>query len=304
GGVVSWIAAELGKRLRRPNSTTLGITAEPPASSNHGRLSEWFNRVAMRLLHTSRLARLLGRRQAEYLGKMMDMFERGDLNEALKHAIPLSDLSPLEQQPAFGVPSPRNSLSIRPWQGVSSRSIGLDGGFMAHLHQLYRSTFARLVAQKRIEEAAFVLAELLRANQEAVAFLERHGKLTLAAELAEARKLAPGIVVRQWFLAGDIQRAVGIARRERAFADAVLRLEKTHKKQADKLRLVWADSLAEGGNYAGAVDVIWPIQSERVRAREWMDRAIETGGPVAGRMLARKVTVAPEDFDDIRHRAL
>ena len=303
GGMVSWIAAELGKRLRRPNSTTLGITAEPPAS-NHRRLSEWFNRVAMRLLHTSRLARLLGRRQAEYLGKMMDMFERGDLNEALKHAIPLSDLSPLEQQPAFGVPSPRNSLSIRPWQAVSSRSIGLDGSFMAHLHQLYRSTFERLVAQKRIEEAAFVLAELLRANQEAVTFLERHGKLTLAAELAEARKLAPGIVVRQWFLAGDIKRAVGIARRERAFADAVLRLEKTHKKQADKLRLVWADSLAEGGNYAGAVDVIWPIQSERVRAREWMDRAIETGGPVAGRMLARKVTVAPEDFDDIRHRAL
>ena len=303
GGLIGSIAAQMGNVLPRRNSTTLGITAEGH-TSDQGRLNGWLNRVAMRLLHISRLSRLLGRRQAEYLGKMMDMFERGDLNEALKHAIPLSDLSPLNQQPAFGVPSPRNSLSIRPWQGVSSRTIGLQSDFMTHLHQLYRSTFERLVAQKRIEEAAFVLAELLRANEEAVAFLERHGKLTLAAELAEARELAPGIVVRQWFIAGDIKRAVGIARKKRAFADAVLRLEKTHKEQAEKLRLVWADSLAEGGNYAAAVDVIWPIQSERARAREWMDRAIEAGGPVAGRMLARKVSTFPEDFDDIRRRAL
>ncbi len=304
GGLLGWIASELGNLLRGQNSATLGITAERRTSSDQGRLSKWLNRVAMRLLHVSRLSRLLGRRQAEYLGKMMEMFERGDLNEALKHAIPLSDLSSLQQQPAFGVPSPRDSLSIRPWQGVSSKTIGLQSSFMSHLQQLYRSTFERLVAQKRIEEAAFVLAELLRANEEAVAFLERQGKLTLAAELAEARELAPGIVVRQWFIAGDIKRAVGIARKKRAFADAVLRLEKTHKQEAEKLRLVWAGSLADGGNYAGAVDVIWPIQSERARAREWMDRAIETGGPVAGRMLARKVTIVPEDFDDIRRRAL
>ena len=304
GGIIGSIASGMGSLFRRQNSTTLGITAQRPAGSDQGKLTAWLNRVAMRLLHTSRLARFLGRRQAEYLGKMMEMFERGDINEALKHAIPLSDLSPLEQQPAFGVPSPRDSLSIFPWQRVSSRSIGLQGDFMTYLQQLYRSTFERLVAQKRIEEAAFVLAELLRANEEAVAFLERHGKLTLAAELAEARELPPGLVVRQWFIAGDIKRAVGIARRKQAFADAVLRLEKTDKEQAEHLRLLWAASLAAGGNYAGAVDVIWPIQSQRTTAREWMDRAIETGGPVAGRMLARKVTIVPEDFDDIRRRAL
>ena len=303
-GLIGFIAGQMGNLLQRQNSTTLGINALRRTSNDQGPLNGWLNRVAMRLLHISRLSRLLGRRQAEYLGKMMDMFERGDLNEALKHAIPLSDLSPLDQQPAFGVPSARNSLSIRPWHRVSSRTIPLEGNFTAYLQQLYRSTFERLVAQKRIEEAAFVLAELLRANEEAVAFLERHGKLTLAAELAEARELAPGIIVRQWFIAGEIKRAVGIARKKRAFADAVLRLEKTHNEQAEKLRLVWADSLAEGGNYAGAVDVIWPIQSERARAREWMDRAIEAGGPVAGRMLARKVSTFPEDFDDIRRRAL
>jgi hypothetical protein len=35
-----------------------------------------------------------------------------------------------------------------------------------------------------------------------------------------------------------------------------------------------------------------------------MDSAIEVGGPVAGRMLARKLIVAPEDFDEIRRRVL
>jgi hypothetical protein len=234
---------------------------------------------------------------------MMAMFERGDLNEALKHAIPLGDLSSLNDRPALGVPTPRDSLSILPWQRQSSRSIGLGDDVMTYLHQLYRSSFDRLVAQNRIEEAAFVLAELLRANEEAVAFLERHGKLKLAAELAEARELAPGLVVRQWFIAGDIQRAIGIARRTQSFADAVLRLEGKNKEEAPKLRVMWAESLAAGGNYAGAVDVIWPVKGERPRAREWMDCAIEVGGPVGARMLARKVTVAPKDFENIRRRA-
>ncbi len=307
GRLIGSISSRIGKLGRLQNSAGQAFTTQRRTSSNQGPLSKangWLNRVGLRLLHTSRLARVLGRRQAAYLGKMMEMFERGDLNEALKHAIPLGDLSSLNQRPALGVPSPRSNLSILPWQGRSSRSIGLGNDVMAYLNQLYRSSFERLVAQNRIEEAAFVLAELLRANEEAVAFLERHGKLKLAAELAEARELPPGLVVRQWFIAGDIKRAVGIARRTHAFADAVFRLEKRDKEQADKLRVVWAASLAEGGNYAGAVDVIWPIQAHRLTARKWMEKAIEVGGPVAARMLARKLAIVPEDFDNIRRKAL
>ena len=307
GGLIGSISSAIGALVRPRNSASEKFTTQRHTSSDQGLLSkanDWLSRLGMRLLQTSRLARILGRRQAEYLGKMMDMFERGDLNEALKHAIPLGDLSSLKARAALGVPTPRDSLSILPWQRQSSRSIGLGADVMTYLHQLYRSSFERLVAQKRIEEAAFVLAELLRANEEAVAFLERHGKLKLAAELAEARELPAGLVVRQWFIAGDIQRAIGIARRTQAFADAVLRLERKNKEQAPKLRVMWAESLAEGGNYAGAVDVIWPIKDERPRAREWMDCAIEVGGPVAARMLARKLAVVPEDFENIRRRAL
>jgi len=301
GGFIGFVTSEITRRLRSQNSryTTLQRT-----SSDQGPLSGWLTRLGMRLLHASRLSRILGRRQAAYLSKMMEMFERGDLNEALKHAIPFDDLSSLNQRPALGVPSPRNNLSILPWQGRSSTSIGLGTEVLGYLYQLYRESFKRLEAQNRIEEAAFVLAELLPANEEAVAFLERHGKLKLAAELAEGRELPPGLVVRQWFLAGDIQRAVGIARRTQAFADAVLRLERTNKEQAENLRVVWALSLSEAGNYAGAVDVIWPVEAHRRTALKWMEKAIEVGGPVAGRMLARKLTIDPDDFDNTRRRAL
>lgn len=306
-GLIGWTSSAIGTIVRLGRSASHSSMTQASAGSDQGPLGKagaWLSRLGMRLLHTSRLAKILGRRQAEYLGRMMEMFERGDLNEALKHAIPFGELSSLNERLALGVPTPRASLSILPWQRKSSRTIGLGDDVMALLYQLYRAAFNRLEAQNRIEEAAFVLAELLRANEEAVAFLERHGKLKLAAELAEARELPPGLVVRQWFIAGDIQRAIGIARRTQAFADAVLRLERKNKGQAPKLRVMWAESLAEGGNYAGAVDVIWPIKEERTRAREWMDCAIEVGGPVAARMLARKLVVAPEDFDDIRRRAL
>lgn len=303
GGLIGLFGSAFGSFWLWQSSASPGFTTQ--RRTDHAPLtSGWLNRLGMRLLHISQLSRVLGRRQAKYLARMMDMFERGDIDEALKHAIPLGDLSSMVQAPMLGVPSPRDSLTILPWQR-SSRGIGLDSGVVAYLYQLYQASYERLIAQNRIEEAAFVLAELLRSNEQAVDLLERHGKLTLAAELAEARDLKPGLIVRQWFIAGDIKRAIRIARRTHSFADAVLRLErKKNKEEAEKLRLIWAESLAAGGNYAGAVDIIWRLDPQRLRAREWMDKAIEVGGPLSARMLARKVAIAPEDFDDIRRRAL
>jgi hypothetical protein len=270
---------------------------------------EWLSRAwrtaFARLLQTTRLSRLVGRRQAAYLMKMTEMFERGDLDEALRHAISLEDLpTTLRSAPTFGVPRPRDTLKIQPWQTGSSTVIGVGGDWLSHLRQLYRASFERLAAQGRFEEAAFVLAELLRANEEAVAFLERHGKLRLAAELAEARGLSPELIVRQWFLAGEVDRAIRVARRAQAFAAAVMLLEKTDKKRGAELRLVWAESLAGSGSYAAAVEVVWPLADERHRAKDWMGRVIELGGPAAARMLARKLSLVPEEFEEVKRHSL
>src|SRR5262249_36484199 len=204
-----------------------------------------------------------------------------DVQEGLRHAIPLGGgAAAARLRIPFRLPTPRSSLSIRPSAVRSRGSIVSSADLYSYLRKLYRAAFERLSAQGRIDEAAFVLAELLRANEEAVAFLERHGRLRLAAELAEARELAPGLVVRQWFLAGDRARAVEIARRRGAFADAVTWLERSGRTaESAALRLLWADSLASTGDYGPAVDTIWNLPEARALAAGWIERGIEQGGP-------------------------
>jgi hypothetical protein len=269
-----------------------------------GRTALRLQPLLTRMVIASRLSRLVGRRQAAYIQRMMEMFERGDLQEALRHAIPLSAGEALRGL-ALLPPSPRPDLRIRPGGRRSSAPVSLAPDLYSELQRIYRQAFHRLEAQDRVEEAAFLLAEVLHADEEAVAFLERHGRLRIAAELAEARNLPPGLVVRQWFLAGDRGRARKIARRSGAFADAVTRLERSRQHgEARELRRLWAESLAAAGDYAAAVDVVWPVAGARDQALAWMDKAIEQGGPPAGRMLARKLAAMPEQFETIRGKVV
>ncbi|MBI4747484.1 MAG: hypothetical protein HY774_03305 [Acidobacteria bacterium] len=295
--LVDTIGQLFGSRQPEPPDDQLRVLPPSPQSMFEN-MSNWARRLTARFLLFSRLAHLIGQQQARYLSKMMDMFERGDLHEALRHAIPLSSL-PGEGKsvPALSVPFPRSRLSISPYQQRAGSSIGMGEELFAQLRQLYRAAFDRLNAQGKIEEAAFVLAELLQENEEAVAFLERHGRLKLAAEMAEARQLAAGLVVRQWFLAGNRRRAVTLARRTGAFADAIVRLEKTDPQQANTLRLLWATTQAEAGEYPAAVNTIWPVSEARHIAADWVERAIAGGGVVAGQMLAYKLTLFPTDHE-------
>ncbi len=285
---------------------------EPHRSRSGGlgaRFGTALHRLTGRTALASRLSRAIGRHHAAYIRKMQEMFESGDFDNALRHAIPLTaeaggprrmPLRPLAPRADLHIRPERYSRPARPWS-VAEIAPGLHG----ELRRLYRDAFHRLESQGRIEEAAFLLAEVLHAHEEAVAFLERHGRLRLAAEVAEARDLPPGLVVRQWFLAGDRRRGLKIARRTGTFADAVARLERSRRtEEAAELRRLWAQELAGAGDYAAAVDVLWPLPEERLRALDWMDRAIAQGGAPAGRMLARKAGLDSEPFEQIRTQAL
>lgn len=300
--LVDRLAHVLTRLLGRGTPSTVPSRATPRRPAFE-RLSVWMRRFTAHALRLSRLHGVFTRRQAEYIGRMMDMFERGDVLEALRHAIPIAALGEAARDassPAFGVPRARSSLSITLWRGSASASMALGDELIAEIRALYRAAYERLSAQGRVEEAAFVLAELLQANEEAVAFLERHGKLRLAAELAEARGLLPGLVVRQWFVAGDAERAIVVARRTGAFADAVKRLERTDKERANVLRLLWAGLLADAGDYATAVEVAWPVEEARRLAVRWAEQAIEGGGPAGARMLVRLLEIAPSRFAEVR----
>ncbi|MBW8876060.1 MAG: hypothetical protein JF614_13925 [Acidobacteria bacterium] len=271
-----------------------------------GRFAAAFHRLTGRTTLASRFSRAVSRHHAAYLNRLMEMFESGDFDNALHHAVPLA--VPAEAGPRrlpLRPLSPRAELRIRPERSRPWSSSGISPEVYGELRRLYREAFQRLEAQERIEEAAYLLAEVLHAHEEAVGFLERHGRFRLAAEMAEARDLPPGLVVRQWFLAGDRERALRLARRTGAFADAVTRLERSRQpEEARELRRLWAQELARAGDYAAAVDALWPLETERHRALTWMDRAIEQGGPPAGRMLARKVALAPEPFGKVRDASL
>ncbi len=273
----------------------------PPPPSGPGlfsRLSEW-------LARSTPLGSLLGRRKAEYVRKLFELFEEGNLEEALRYAIPLDKGAPSEQaRVALGLPGPREKLSIQPRQGGPGGIFGGGAEVYEALRERYRQAFKKLEREGRIEEAAFVLAELLHEEAEAVSFLERHGRLKLAAELAEGRNLAPGLVVRQWVLAKDVARAVDIARRTGAFADAVLRLERTHPAEARVLRLLWGEVLAQAGDYKRAVDVVWPLEDARRLTLAWLERGLEGGGVGGAWLLARMGVAFPERFDTVRARAL
>jgi hypothetical protein len=261
-----------------------------------------FGDVLARWIYWSRLGRLLGRRQAAYLAEMMELVRRGDL-EGLRRAIPLgSDATGAPARLALGVPGRRSELAISLGPRGAASAL-LVGGLFEDLRTLYRAAFERLQRAGRIDEAAFVLAELLRAHEEAVQFLEKHGRLRLAAQLAEARDLPPALVVRQWFLARDVRRAVRIAEEHGVFADAVARLERSHAHDAQLLRMLWAERLAARGDYPGAVQVALPIVEARALVKTWIDRALDVGGVAAARLLVQRLQLAPDEPEVVYARA-
>ncbi len=287
GPLRSWLAA--GKRV--------GGALIEPGRSWRQRAGEFARRFAFNLYSA--------RRHSQYLRDLVRRFEGGDLHDALRHAIPLSKAREDDGRKLPLLPfQPREDLSIdtRPRNAAAGRSLGLEEQFFEYLRERYRAAHERLLAQGKIEEAAFVLTELLEQHEEAVAFLEQHGRLEKAAQLAEAHALTPAKIVRLWFLAGNRQRALLLARRHAAFSAAVLLLEGQHPAEAEQLRRLWAEHLAASGNLAGAFDAVWPVESLRALAAPWLTAAFDAGGVTGARAFARMAATVPESFPTLRAR--
>ncbi len=261
------------------------------------RLGAWVSRWWNRALFASRISSLFGRRQAKYLAELMRMFDDGDLEQALRHAVPLGGEGEGTPSAGMSLPKARDTLQMSMQAATGGGpSLLVHSQVMDMLRQRYRQAFERLLQQGRIEEAAFVLADLLHDSEEAVSFLESHGKLRLAAELAEARDLPAPRRVRQWLLAGDTERAVQVARRYEAFSTAIGLLEPQHPEPAKLLRIKWAEALCERGDFESAVCAIWPIESARHLTQPWIEAGLHMGGPRAARLLVRAVALMPERF--------
>lgn len=289
----------------RARSATQGEDGALPTSSAApppGAFARWMAKLDAWLagaIQRSRIAEAFGARYAKYLTNMVDAFERGDLDEALKMAVPLGDGAPSSQAPStsWTLPSPRAGLDIR--VGAKPAGPGFGTSLYERIRALYRATAERLEAEGRVEEAAFVHAELLGDLAGAVSLLERHGRLVRAAELAEAAKLLPELVIRQWIVAGDLDRAALHARRTKSFQVAVTKLEGSDAALALPLRREWARCAAAAGDLALAVEIAWAKPELREMTAAWIEDAVALGGVGGARMLARKLTLRPERLAEV-----
>lgn len=308
--VFTLVLAAAGKWLRRSRpasgvdpSTLPGWTPSaaqpapipPRATPTRPREALW-RRMLTRLTRNSRLSRLYGKRQAEYMKRMLAMFENGDLAEALRHAIPLGGGQQDSGEQSFGTPRRRDDLSIKEQQGTA-RSLFFEQAMEDHLRKLYRQSFERLDREGRIDEAAFVLAELLKSREEALDYLESHGRHVQAADLALAWDMSSSQIVRLLCLAEDWQRAVMVARRDDAFADAVVLLQDKAPESAERLRLEWAEALTGKGLWLQAVDVVWSLPAERHRAAQWLLDAEAAGGQLAIGALVKRAMLLPDTLE-------
>jgi hypothetical protein len=264
----------------------------PPRATGQPRGPARWRHWLTRLTRNSRLSALYGKRQAAYMQRMLAMFENGDLEEALRHAIPLGGDQGNAGQ-AFGTPGRRHDLTLTQSSGARTGML-VEADLEAHLKGVYRQSFERLDREGRIEEAVFVLAELLRARQEALDYLETHQRYQQAADLALAWDMHTAAIVRLLCLAGDWQRALQVARRDNVFADTVLLLEKKWPQAAARLRLEWALALTEKGLWLQAVDVIWSLPAEHERATRWLLAVEAAGGSLAIGALVKRAALLPD----------
>ncbi|GHH80906.1 hypothetical protein GCM10018781_62360 [Kitasatospora indigofera] len=282
--------------VRRRTGSAAGATHRPgapgqasPAAGRRPRRRPLADLVA-RLTMRSPAGRLVAGRHARYLRELTHAFEQRRWEDALRDAVRVAGDTPGTQRPWLSLTLPRRytgELRATPGEAGPGGASPLSAPTVhQHLSGLYRGAAEALEREGRVDEAAFVLADLLNAPEEAVALLDRHGRTAQAAELAEGRRLAADLVVRLWWRAGEHERAVRTAHRRGAFATAVDRLTADgHPQEARDLRLAWARHCREAGDRLGAVEAVWPDEALRPTVVGDLRDAVALGGPARGRAL-------------------
>lgn len=279
---------------RYPSETGVPQQGQPGAGTPGDHRSRPLDRLRQRLadsLLRTRLGLVLGRKNLDYIAETLAMFDRGDYLTALRRSLPLdgdhtAGVTQLFKKLLIDNPLFLD-LSVRP-RAAARSTILLDPKVMDALRTRYRDAVERLVREGKLEEAAYVLADLLQTPGEATDLLERHGQLELAARLAEARRLPAPTVIRLWLLANNRDRAFMLAAYTGCFEQTIAALKRAGQTNlADDLRHQWAERLLEQGNDGEAADILWQIENERDEHRALVETVADRGGTTGLRMRLR-----------------
>lgn len=246
--------ADRGSRQRRRKGQA-GRRVGQAGQRNGSPLTRAAGSLAAKAALRSPLRNQIGRHHQRYLNRLTEQFQAGQLDEAIRKALPINGLT--GSALTLRLPKRREGLQLT---GGSSGggSVPLGGTVHLHLKRLYADAAKQLEAEGKIDEAAFVLSELMNSPTECVALLERHGRFGVAATLAENRRLEPEITVRLWWLAGDRDRAMRLARKTQIYGSVVTRLAESDPESAHEFRLLWVDQLERSGDLFGAMAAGWP----------------------------------------------
>jgi hypothetical protein len=296
-GWLRWLANVLPsprKAVEEPRGS--GSPADPQVPPPPNVLQRWVDRVSAWVLGT-----LMQGRHGRYLAELVDMFEGGDLNEALRHAIPLGGGQAASARPAFGAPTPRADLSLHPGRHATS-VVTLQDDALAGLRAMYLRAAERLLREGKVHDAVFVYAELLRDHDRAISLLERHGDYTLAAQVADGAGRPPEIRIRLWLRANRLDRAVAIARDSHSFVAVMATLQRADPTAARMMRKAWAEHLATMGDFAQATTVAWVDPTLRPLAVPWLDAAMTQGTPAGAALVALLLLQTPATFHLAKER--
>lgn len=254
-----------------------------------------FHSALARLTLRSPAAPLVRRHHERYLRELMRAFEERRWDEALREAVGLGGTGAESDLLTLRLPGRRGALRPSPTVGSGAAALPYGPTVYQHLEELYRTAVKELEGCGKVEEAAFVLADLLNSPGEAVDLLEHHKRWRMAAELAEGRELAPDLVVRLWWRAGRRDRAVDVARSRGAFAGGILRLERVDAAAAHELRRAWVHDRQAAGDHIGAVEAAWPEETLRPLVVSSLESGIALGGADAAQLFAYLVVYRPSD---------
>lgn len=259
-------------------------TGPPPRS---GRLRRLVGNGAARLVMRSPARGYLHGRHARYVQNLTEAFRESRWDDALRDAVAVGGSWSSTGLMSLRVPRRRTgplraSPNARPNTATPMHDISL----LNHLRDVYRDAARRLEHEARLDEAAFVYADLLGAPLEAVTLYERHSRWREAAQLAEGRNLAPELAVRLWWRAGERGRAVDLACLHGVFANAVSRVARTDPAAANELRAAWVASCQASGDRLGAVEAAWPHPALWPAVKTDIADGVAQGGPVAARLTA------------------
>jgi hypothetical protein len=238
--------------------------------------------------------------QENYIKDLIKEYRKGDIDSAIKKSIPIANFQDMLtiKEPFLGkIESGLSSDKIQPYKSTYTSRISLEKQLLDQLFDVYKIAFNKLDQEGRYQKAAFILAELLRDIDRAVAYLEKHGQLELAAQLAEGQRLPRERVIRQWVLAGNIKRALHITVISGCYEETITSLEKNHQKAAKKLRWHCAQLHYHSGNLSKAIDLAWPIVDKRESVILWIKELIQIGGNASARHLHRLVLHDQENIE-------